>query len=132
MDLQDTRGGIIGEPESKVIKPFDGDLLKFQSEMTRIVPATGKIYDLTHADTNEHTAALPSGYPANTKAIHVKAIRAAGTGSILLKSVTGGDAIILAHNAHGLWFRAANGSFYYELSVANDDWNIYATGYITG
>ena len=105
----------------------------YRDQVARIVPATGKIADLTHADTNEHAMALPAGYPANTKAIYIKAVRIAGTGNFNMLSVTGGTVAGLISGAGtylGLWFRSAAGTWLYSLTVANDDWDIYAMGRI--
>ena len=134
MDLQDTRGGIIGEPESKVIKPFDGDLLKFQSEMTRIEPADGKIYDITHADTLEHSVGLPAGYPENTRAIIAVNARQAGTGFLRMRTTSGSSSYMpsVLGTTHAFWVRAVDGQFYYRQTVANDDFDVYALGYLTG
>ena len=96
----------------------------------RVVPASGKIYDITHADTNEHSVALPAGYPANTKAILIRSTRMAGTGNIYLRSVSGQTGYLISSLWGGLWFRASDGLFYYNLSVANDDWDINAMGRI--
>lgn len=109
--------------------------MPFRPPRQRIVPGTGlKIYDITHADTNEHSVALPAGYPANTKALVVKANRIAGTGAFTVRSVSGVDGSGWTLNSYGsgTWLRAADGLFYYFISVAGDDWDIYAVGYITG
>ena len=99
----------------------------------RIVPASGKIYDITHADTNEHSVALPTGYPANTKILIVRQTRIAGTGGIKIFSVTG-DNIggVLSEGNIGVWVRSADGTWLYKLTIANDDFDVYALGYITG
>ena len=98
-----------------------------------VIPASGKIYDITHADTAEHSVALPAGYPANTKAMVVQAYRTAGTSNFHATSVSG---VVLGWKIgtalSGLWLRATDGLFYYHLEVANDVWEIYALGYITG
>ena len=98
----------------------------------KIVPASGKIYDITHADTNEHSVALPAGYPANTKALIVRCSRVAGTGNIYLNSVPGASGATwqIATPNTGVWIRATDGMFYYSISVANDDWDIFAVGRI--
>ena len=100
----------------------------------RIVPASGKIYDITHADTDEHSVALPAGFPANTKSITIWVNRIAGAGSLMTRSVSGQafSTWILATNQTGIWYRAIDGLFYYRLSIANDDFDVYAVAYITG
>ena len=104
---------------------------RFESGI-RIIPASGKIYDITHADTNEHSVALPAGYPANTKAIYITCFRLAGTGFFVPRSVSGmPGAPRIATDFGGLWIRAVNGLFYYNLHTANDDWDIFSDGYIT-
>ena len=106
-------------------------LVSRSSKWNKVVPASGKIYDITHEDTAEHSVALPAGYPANTKAIHIKANRVAGTGYFWPRSTSGVSGPYLANEQGGLWFRAANGLFYYVINVASDDWDIMAVGYIT-
>ena len=105
----------------------------YRDQVARIVPASGQIYDITHADTNEHSVALPTGYPANTRAILVRTDRVGGTGSFRMRSVSGAATYITtAPGAHGLWIRASDGLFWYSLQTASDDWDIFANGYITG
>ncbi len=108
--------------------------MPIEGSAVRITPASGKIADITHADTAEHSMALPAGFPGNTRAILVLGNRIAGTGNFVLRSVSGvGIAGRLAHySAHLWWVRAIDGLFYYNLTVANDDWDIYGVGYITG
>ena len=103
----------------------------YRDQVARIVPATGKIYDITHADTAEHSVSLPAGYPANTKAIQIKAYRVAGTGNFQPQSLSGGSTERVPTLYGTLWFRSTDGLFYYTLSVANDVWEISALGYIT-
>jgi len=112
----------------------DNSVEFYRDRVARIVPTTGKIYDITHADTNEHTVALPATYPANTKAIIITGIRIAGTGYVRIKSVSGGTGYdsCLDVRFQYMWIRATDGLFYYNLSVANDDFDVYATGYVTG
>jgi len=104
----------------------------YRDQYNRIVPAVGKIADITHADTNEHSMSLPAVYPANTRAIYIRCARIAGTGEFQVHSVSGDAGITQVTGRDVWWIRAADGLFYYALSVANDDWDIYADGYITG
>ena len=97
-----------------------------------MVPASGKIYDITHADTAEHSVALPAGYPANTKALLISPHRVAGAGHFRVGSVSGGIDGYVSSLMPILWVRAANELFYYQFTVANDDWDIMALGYIVG
>lgn len=95
-------------------------------------PAFGKIYDITHADLNEHSVALPAGYPANTRALNIYAVRIAGTGVFRTLSVTGdlvGRSIITSTG--GFWIRSVSGLFLYRLTAINDNWDIFCAGYIT-
>jgi len=96
-------------------------------------PASGKIYDITHADINEHSVALPAGYPANTRAIWVRGLRIAGTGWMVLYSVpaTSANTTTLESGRCELWFRCTDNLFHYNISTVNDDWDIHALGYIT-
>lgn len=96
----------------------------------RIFPyEDGKILDITHADTNEHTATMPAGIPSNCVAMYVVPYRIGGTGQWAFRSVSGGNDDICNSNESVVWFRAANGNWYYRLTVANDDWDIYCWGY---
>jgi len=99
-----------------------------------IIPASGQIYDITHPDVNEHSVGLPVGYPANTRALLVMCTRMAGTGVIYLISTSGviSSRWTVSTGLAGVWVRAADGQFYHSLSVANDDWDLYAIGYIAG
>jgi len=104
-------------------------------QVSRIVPASGKIYDITEADTNEHSVALPAGYPANTKALHISPRRIAGTGSLKIAGVQGNTAAnhgTIASQNMGLWPRAVDGLFYYRLGTASDVWEIDIIGYFIG
>ena len=101
-----------------------------------IVSASGKIYDITHVDSNEHNVTLPAGYPQNTRAMFVSGRRVAGTGFFELRSVSGADghliqAVAAARGVGAVWFRASDGLFYYRLTTGNDDWDIYIHGYWT-
>ena len=102
----------------------------------QILPTDGaKIADVTHADTVEHSMALPAGYPANTKAIIIRAARQAGTGSFRLYCPSGSFSYVLTSggaSSCGWWIRQADGLFHYSLSVANDDWDIYGSAVMTG
>ena len=115
-----------------------------RSPSTRNVPATGKIADITHADTDEHSLTLAQlnavyagTFPENTRVIYVGGTKIAGTGTLNLHSVSGqkGVTIVTSTAAYFyavLWYRAADGLFYYSQTVANDDWDVYALGYQTG
>ena len=100
----------------------------------RIAPASGKIYDLTQADVNEHAVALPGGYPANTRALVIMASRQAGTGNFRIISVTGDTVggLLISNQGTAVWVRSASGDFLYRLTAINDDWDIYSIGYLTG
>jgi len=106
--------------------------LGFSGGRVRIVPATGKIYDITHADTNEHSVTIPVGYPGNIKALYCRFSRIAGTGQLKMISTQGTPGMYITTQDNGLWFRAIDGLFYYSLSVANDDWDVFIYGYIAG
>lgn len=94
------------------------------------VPLGTKIADITHADVIEHVFDhVAAGFPSNTVAIYIKLIRIAGTGSFIVRSVSGGTDIGFSTGFSCLWFKAADGNFYYRLGVANDDWDVLATGY---
>ena len=98
-----------------------------------IVPASGKIYDITHADNNEHSVPLPAGYPENTQALSIRANRVSGSGVFVSRSVSGQTGVNIFNNeSAGLWIRAVDGLFYYNLNTPGDDWDIYAMGYVIG
>lgn len=100
---------------------------------TKVVPHGPKIADITHADILEHSltpAAL--GLPDNVTAIYYWGIRMGGAGAFEAKSASGGPVFPIGSGSGSMWFKAADGLFYYELSVANDDWDIYAVGYLYG
>lgn len=107
-------------------------------KISRIVPATGKIYDINESDTNQHSVALPSTAPPKTRAMLVQRERVSGTGNIEIVSVPGTTGsqlglFITAYNSSGtIWIRANDGLFYYAQTVANDDFDVYVIGYITG
>ena len=105
----------------------------YRDQVARIVPATGKIYDITEADTNEHSVALPAGYPENTREILIHPERQSGSGNFRARSTSGDphSAVTILNDYAGIWVRAAVGLFYYQLSTANDDWDIFAVRYIT-
>lgn len=99
---------------------------------TSIVLSDGnKIYDITHADTVEHTIALPAGAPTNTKYMLCRFTRPVGTGSFRTLSVSGGGIFSYTSNTCGIWPRAADGLFYYRISVNNDEWDIFCQAYFT-
>ena len=99
----------------------------------RVVPGPGtKQFDLTHADTNEHSAALPAGFPAGTSMLYCRPSRIAGTGTFGPVMVSGGNRLTVANGQPFWWIRAVDGLFYYSLSVINDDWDIYVHGYVSG
>ena len=105
----------------------------YRDQVARIVTGSGKIADITHADTNEHSMALPAGYPANTRAIIIRPERVTGTGLFICRQVTGITfGWTIASAIGGVWVRAADGLFYYNLTVANDDWDIRVIAIITG
>lgn len=102
-------------------------------QKTRFTAKNEKIYDITHADTETHGASVPTGYPPNTVALKIKATRISGTGNFVLNPTGSGSGyIVIANNGSAVWFISATRLFHYFLSVANDDWDIYCAGLITG
>lgn len=110
------------------------DVEFYDQTAPRVEPTSGKIYDITHADTNEHSVSLPTGYPANTKLLIISGQRMSGSGNLQLRSTSGvaESRWTVAPDREGVWPRAADGEFYYKLTAANDDWDIYVLAYITG
>ena len=105
------------------------------------VPYNGKIADITHADINKHELTLANG--AGTGAITgetrkiicviLEARRIAGTGYF---PVYPNEGTAYASLSSGGWtvypIVIANGlqRLQYNLSVANDDWDLYSMGYV--
>jgi len=121
----------VGMAVSPTLIHFDpkraGNIVSFVTTST----AT-KIYDITHSDTDAHSVDLPVGYPENTVALIVSVIRA-GTGNLHLRPAALGTNMILGQNGWGMWLRSpADGKFHYALGTADDDWDVYSVGYITG
>ena len=106
------------------------------------VPYNAKIADITHADTNLHTLTLANG--AGTGAIAgetrkiigviVTTVRAAGTGFFRVFPNEGANHAnpnAVVNYLQGLII-IANGTqrLQYNLSVINDDWDLYCLGYV--
>lgn len=96
----------------------------------KVFPVDGKIADLTHADTLEHTITNTTmGLDESTVAIEIYVVRIGGTGKFQISSVSGGARNGITTLNHAIWFKALDGLYYYRLNVAGDDWDIFGQGY---
>jgi len=93
-----------------------------------------KVADITHADTNKHTVSLATmGLPLNTVAMVILVNRVAGTGNIRVYSNEGTTSADLVNSGGRNWITIglANQRLQYDLTVANDDWDLFCLGYWT-
>jgi len=126
-------------------RPLTGLTIQEELKAHRIgiqlfVPYNAKIADITHADTNLHTLTLANaagtgaiaGETRKIISIYLKTLRIAGTGNFLrypnegtqyhyMIDGTTGPNNIIADNTQRLQ---------YNLSVANDDWDLWCLGYV--
>lgn len=99
------------------------------------VPYSGKIADITHADTNKHTLDLATALSESRKIIAVQAgaNRISGTGVLRLYTNEGTYSSLQGAYPHTMPFTViADGTqrLQYDLTVANDDFDLYCWGYI--
>jgi len=106
------------------------------------VPYNGKIADITHADTNQHTLILANGagtgaIAGETRkiiAVQCATVRIIGTGDFDIYPNEGATFMVcpgfLPYT--GLWTIIAPGTqrLQYSLSIVNDDWDLYCFGYV--
>ena len=105
----------------------------YRPQGCRYVKHDAKVADFTAADTNKHITAL-TGLPANTIAAVLAASRVAGTGNLYVymdAAVTYGSRIMPQSPSVGLGevVSTDGASVAFANSVANDDWNVWCTGY---
>ena len=101
------------------------------------VPKNAKIADITHADTNKHTLDLAAALSETRKIISVLIgpQRIGGTGFFRMYPNEG--AMGLPNWAYGgssmfynIIIADATNRLQYDLSVANDDFDVYCYGYV--
>ena len=96
-----------------------------------------KIADITEADVNKHTITMDAmGLPMNTIKIQVSMIRIAGTGIMVFYPYNSALGIKPDNSSSVTTLRPReigieHGELVYNLTVANDDFDIYCTGYAT-
>lgn len=97
------------------------------------VPRNGKIADITHADTLEHSLNIQTalGETRRVVAITVVSERAVGTGILYAYGLTGNPTYWLDDCHYRLpTITLVDANLYYRLSVANDDFDLYCRGYV--
>jgi hypothetical protein len=104
------------------------------------VPLNAKIADITHADTLKHTLTLANGagtgaIAGETRkiiAVHLSAWRMGGTGFFETYPNEGAQFQTILWDTSWGYQAIANGTqrIQYNLSVANDDWDVYCFGYV--
>ena len=89
-----------------------------------------KIADITHADTNKHTITLAAlGLPDNAIGLLLTANRVSGTGSLRVYPIEGTLGVALTGEISNIV--VINNRLQYDLTVANDDFDLYCIGYFT-
>lgn len=99
----------------------------------RFIGTNEKIADITEADINKHTVDISAYVPANCVAIVISARRVSGTGNILFFPNEGAQAITDATPGYLTTdvIAIVSQRLQYNLSVANDDFDLYMFGYFT-
>jgi len=113
-------------------KSFTGSLNKKKTVL--FVPYNGKIADITHADTNNHTLDLAAALSETRKiiAVECEGRRIAGTGYFKPYPNEGSGSIAGGAGSYSSWWciiKPDTNRLQYSLSVANDDWDLYCWGY---
>lgn len=88
----------------------------------------GKVADITHADTNKHTVDLSAFVPENCVAIVVYGRRVVGAGELLMYPDEGTFLVETFWKSVEV-IAIRNQRLEYELSVKNDDFDLYLMGY---
>lgn len=95
-------------------------------------PFNDKVADITEADINLHTITLATlGFPLNTRILILGSVRVAGTGVFRVYPNEGGTALQIGGGAveRGKPIGIINERLQYNLTVINDDWDLYCWGY---
>ena len=104
-------------------------------KLTVFVPYNAKIADITEADTDKHTLDLAAALGETRKIIMIwfTMWRISGTGEFLAYSNEGTEAQTgFTRGAHKWIIAVADGTqrLQYSQSTANDDWDLYCSGYV--
>jgi len=99
------------------------------------VPYNGKIADITHADTNQHNLDLAAALSEtrNIISVLIQAERVSGTGYFRMypnagaQQISGGTGTL---DLKECVLAVGSNNLLYQLSVANDDWDIWCMGYV--
>jgi len=98
------------------------------------IPYDGKIADITHPDTNKHTLDLATILTETRKIIGliIYIFRMAGTGGFIVYPAEGATGLWISNGDKSPTIVIADGTqrLQYSLYVANDDWDIYCSGYV--
>jgi len=97
-------------------------------------PYNDKVADITHADTNKHTITLEAlGLPSNAIVLLLTAKRITGTGSLRGYPNEGTNDLYLGIGTAqaGIVFAIINERLQYDLTVANDNWDLFCMGFWT-
>ncbi|GAH96755.1 unnamed protein product, partial [marine sediment metagenome] len=101
------------------------------------VPYNGKIADITETDTNKHTLDLETALTETRKiiALSITAKRMGGTGEFNCYPNEGAQPSLVGSSASVylrgmLIIKDGTQRLEYNLTVANDDWDLYCLGYV--
>ena len=108
---------------------------RYPNRCHKFIPYNGKIADITHADTNQHTLDLAAALVETRKIIAVLcgADRMAGTGAMLIypnEGATSSTWMTSRMNPPLTVIKNGTQELQYSLTVANDDWDMYCFGYV--
>lgn len=99
-----------------------------------LVPKNGKIADITHADTNKHFLDLAAALSETRKIIEleISVSKMVGTGNFRFYPNEGARAVICSSGYNTLRCIIADGTqrLQYNLTVANDDFDLFCLGYV--
>lgn len=128
------RNSILGENQTFNVVILDGESLANNQVVKQFsVPYNAKIADITHADTSVHYLDLAVALPETRKIIKltIRASRISGTGELRVYSNEGA-----AYQQAGtittdvtVTIAAGTQRLKYNLTVANDDFDLYCFGY---
>ena len=102
-------------------------------KVTTFVPDNTKVADITHADVNHHTITLATmGLPVTAVCLILGAMRQGGTGMFYAYPNEGGVGFYIGHVGGTSYAKSVgiiNQRLEYNLTVANDDFDLYCFGY---
>lgn len=108
--------------------------LTHQPPYVIFVPYNGKIADITHADTNKHTIDLETILSETRKiiAVTIYAHRVSGTGAFQVYPNEGNSYLDATepYRSPLVFIKDGTQNVQYNLTVANDDWDVYCMGYV--